>query len=87
MFTPGKGDGNAMQNIPVPTLTDIDNMSRERCEHERMRLRNEISFARSGAMWGGPSVKELIELLQLALARVEQRLKAIAINSESHYTA
>jgi len=75
-----------MEDINIPTMDEIENMSRERCEHERLRLRNEISFARGGAMWGGPSAEALVELLQLALGRIDQRLKETSMHSEMHYT-
>ncbi len=75
-----------MQDINIPKLDDIANMSRERCERERLRLRNEISFARGNAMWGGPSAEELLEGLRLALERLEQRLSQVTMNSEMHYS-
>jgi hypothetical protein len=75
-----------MQDINIPQLDDIANMSRERCERERLRLRNEISFARGNAMWGGPSAEELLEGLRLALERLEQRLSQVTMNSEMHYS-
>ena len=73
-----------MQDINIPKLDDIANMSRERCERERVRLRNEISFARGNAMCGGPSAEDLIEALRLALERLEQRLSQITMHSEMH---
>jgi hypothetical protein len=62
-------------------------MSRERCEHERVRLRNEISFARGNAMYGGPSAEELIESLRLALERLERRLGQVTANAEMRCSA
>ncbi len=73
-----------MQYINIPKLDDIANMSRERRERERVRLRNEISFARGNAMCGGPSGEELIEGLRLALERLEGRLSQVTMHSEIH---
>jgi len=49
-----------MNKIVIPTIEQIASMSIERCQHERIRLRNEISFARGNTLWGGPSAEEKI---------------------------
>ena len=44
-----------MEDIVVPTTTEIFSMSPARCQQERIRLKNEISFARGDETTGGPS--------------------------------
>ena len=41
-----------MEDIVVPTTTEIFNMSSMRCQQERIRLKNEISFARGDETTG-----------------------------------
>ena len=71
-----------MENIVVPTTTEIFNMSSLRCQRERIRLKNEISFARGDETSGGPSNTNRIALLKAALEQIEDRLQTL-INREA----
>ena len=66
-----------MENIVVPTTTEIFSMSSMRCRQERIRLKNEISFARSDETTGGPSNIDRIAALKAALEQIEDRLEAL----------
>lgn len=70
-----------MNEIVIPTVEQIAAMSLERCQHERMRLRNEISFARGNALWGGPSAEEKIAAYKKAIDAIEERLEELAQES------
>ena len=63
-----------MESIKIPTPADIVRMSVVVCERERTRLRNEVSFARGNALWGGPSANEIIKSCNEAIAAVNERL-------------
>lgn len=67
-----------MKEIVVPTIDQIATMSRERCRHERMRLKNEISFARGNALWGGPSREAQIVEYQNAIEAIDERLDELS---------
>ena len=75
-----------MQEIRIPTREEIDRMSQSRCQSERTRLRNEISFARGNAMWGGPSSEGLVAALRCAIDVIEHRLYALTASNDSQYT-
>jgi len=49
-------------------------MSEERCQSERIRLKNEISFARGSALWGGPSSEAMIATLKATVDMIDKRL-------------
>ena len=69
-----------MGSLRIPTQSAIATMSLVVCQRERTRLRNEISFARGNAMWGGP-VKENEETIRAcneAIAAIESRLAELA---------
>lgn len=63
-----------MNEILIPALEQIAAMSLERCCHERMRLKNEISFARGNALWCGPSGEEQILAYKHAIEAIDERL-------------
>ena len=63
-----------LKDIVVPTFQQIAAMSFERCRQERTRLKNEISFARGNALWGGPSAEADIASYKHAIDMIEQRL-------------
>lgn len=63
-----------MNEIVIPATEQIITMSLERCKHERMRLKNEISFARGNALWGGPSGEEKIAAYKKAMRSAWRRL-------------
>ena len=67
-----------MQEVLIPTLEEIHVMARIRCQSERIRLKNEISFARGNALWGGPSTEETIAVLKTAIEAIERRLNELA---------
>ena len=56
-----------MQEVLIPAEEEICRMARTRCQSERIRLKNEISFARGNAMWGGPSTEGIIAALKKAI--------------------
>lgn len=66
-----------MKDIVVPTTNEIFNMSSMRCQSERIRLKNEISFARGEETTGGRSNPEMIAGLKAALERIEERLEGL----------
>ncbi len=66
-----------MNEIVIPATQQIITMSVERCKYERMRLKNEISFARGNALWGGPSGEEKITAYKKAIQALEERLEAL----------
>jgi hypothetical protein len=66
-----------MEDIVVPTTTEIFNMSPARCQQERIRLKNEISFARADETTGGPPNAKRISSFKLALEQIEDRLQMI----------
>jgi hypothetical protein len=68
-------EGKAMPEVIVPTIREIEKMSYERCQSERIRLKNEISFARGNALWGGPSKEGLIATLKSAIDAIERRVR------------
>jgi hypothetical protein len=65
-------------------MKDICGMSRALCERERIRLKNEVSFARSDVMCGGPSAEATLAALKTAVEAIEARLSLLnsAENSE-----
>jgi hypothetical protein len=66
-----------MQQVLIPTVEEIRAMARMRCRSERIRLKNEISFARGNALWGGPSSDETIAALKTAINAIDQRLNEL----------
>ncbi len=66
-----------MDEILIPTTSEILNMSSERCQQERIRLKNEISFARGDEVTGGPSNKDKIAAYKAAIEAIEERLEAL----------
>lgn len=66
-----------MEDIVVPTTSEIFNMSSIRCQSERIRLKNEISFARGEEITGGRSNLDRIAELKVALELIESRLEAL----------
>jgi len=63
-----------MEDIVVPTTSEIFTMSSMRCQSERIRLKNEISFARGEETIGGRSNLDRIAGLKAALELIENRL-------------
>jgi len=67
-----------MNDITVPAIDEIATMSWSRCHQERTRLRNELSFARGNALWGGPSGDLEIVRFKGAIDAINQRLDELA---------
>ena len=74
-----------MEDILIPTATDILNMSSTRCQHERIRLKNEVSFARGEETIGGPSNTERLAVLKVAIEQIEGRLQMLSIAKRRNY--
>jgi hypothetical protein len=66
-----------MQQVLIPTAEEIRLMAHARCQSERIRLKNEISFARGNALWGGPSSEETIAALKTAVDAIDGRLNEL----------
>jgi hypothetical protein len=66
-----------MEEIVIPTTAEIFNMSSSHCQLERIRLNNEISFARSGESTGGPSNLDKIAAFKAAIQSIEERLEML----------
>jgi len=65
-------------DIYIPIKEEILTMSWVQCEQERIRLRNEISFARGDETTGGPSSTERVAMLNAAIEVIEERLLQLA---------
>ncbi len=63
-----------MEQVTIPSAEELRVMARARCQSERIRLKNEISFARGNALWGGPSGEETIAALKTAIDAIDRRL-------------
>jgi len=61
--------------IRIPSTEEILNLSWPRCQQERIRLKNEISFARGDEIIGGPSSADRVAALNLAIELIEERLR------------
>jgi hypothetical protein len=74
-----KGTGGiAMEQITIPTGREIATMSSERCQYMRIRLKNEISFARGDEAIGGGSNEEAVAAYKRAIEMIEQRSRELA---------
>jgi hypothetical protein len=67
-----------MQQVIIPTAREIATMSWERSQHMRIRLKNEISFARGDEAIGGGSNEEAVAAYKKAIEMIEQRLHELA---------
>lgn len=67
-----------MEYIVVPTTNEIFNMSSICCQRERIRLKNEISFARGEETTGGRTDTDRISKLKVTLELIEDRLEILA---------
>ena len=61
-------------DVHIPTLEDIAQMAPTYLKHERIRLKNEISFRRGD--YGGPDHKEEIKHLNELIEAIEKRMGA-----------
>jgi len=66
-----------MEEIMIPTVGEISTMPASRCQQERVRLRNEISFARGDETTGGPSNQDKIAAFKAALELIDDRLETL----------
>jgi hypothetical protein len=62
----------------VPTKEEILKMSWARCQQERIRMRNEISFARGDETIGGPSSAARVAKCNRVIEMIEERLVQLA---------
>jgi hypothetical protein len=72
------GSDEIMEEISIPTTSEILEMSSIRCLEERLRLKNEISFARGDETTGGPSNKDKIAAYRAAIESIELRIESLA---------
>ena len=72
-----------MEQITIPTAREIATMSWEVCQSMRIRLKNEISFARGDEAIGGGSNEEAVAAYQKAIKLIEQRLRERASIGEA----
>ena len=79
----GHSGEKAVEGISMPVTEEIASMSRERCQGERIRLKNEISCARGNALWGGPSQDLSVAALKEAVNAIERRLCELAVAEDS----
>jgi len=70
-------------DIVIPAFHDIAALSWTGLQRERLRLRNEISFARSDALGAGPSADEMLAALRAALKAIEGRLLQLCNGTEN----
>ena len=63
-----------MEEILIPSPAEILKMSLMRCQQERIRMKNEISFARGEETTGGPSSRARVATLNAAIQIIEERL-------------
>jgi hypothetical protein len=66
-----------MEEILIPTTSEILNMSLSRCLDHRIRLKNEISFARGSETTGGPSNKDKIARYNAAIELIELQIEKL----------
>ncbi|HKV55131.1 MAG TPA: hypothetical protein VJN94_10890 [Candidatus Binataceae bacterium] len=62
------------QPITLPGIAEIAAWQVDRCQLERTRLRNELSFLRGDHAHGGPPREELAAALRSRLAAIDQRI-------------
>lgn len=67
-----------MQQVIIPTAQEIATMSWERCQDMRIRLKNEISFARGDEAIGGGSNEESVAAYKRAIEMIERRSHELA---------
>lgn len=67
-----------MEQVTIPTAREIATMSWECCQYMRIRLKNEISFARGDEAIGGGSNEEAVAAYKKAIEMIEQRLHELA---------
>jgi hypothetical protein len=72
-----------MQQVIIPTAREIATMSWERCQYMRIRLKNEISFARGDEAIGGGSNEEAVEAYKKAIKMIDERLRELASIGEA----
>jgi hypothetical protein len=63
------------ETIVLPEIEEIANWHSERCEVERTRLRNELSFIHGDRAHGGPSQENMAVELKCRLAALDRRLE------------
>jgi hypothetical protein len=67
-----------MQNLSVPSIREIGFMSLVKIQRERVRLLNEISFARGEEAIGGKPCEETILACKQAIEAIDERLRTVS---------
>jgi hypothetical protein len=67
-----------MGAVHIPSTGEILAMSWTYCQQERIRLRNEISFARGEETTGGPSSTERVAMLNSAIEIIGEQLHRLS---------
>jgi hypothetical protein len=66
-----------MEEILISTTSEILSMSLSRCLDDRIRLKNEISFARGDETTSGPSNKDKIARYKAAIESIEVQIEKL----------
>lgn len=67
-----------MNEFMVPSSEEISTMSWDRCQYDRIRRRNELSFALGEGLWGGRSDEQKIAMLKAAIKALDQHYHDLA---------
>jgi hypothetical protein len=67
-----------MEEVLILGKEEILKMSWTRCQQERVRMRNEISFARGDETIGGPSSADRVAVYNRVIEIIEERLDQLA---------
>jgi hypothetical protein len=71
------------ESVRLPDMNDIASWRNERCQVERTRLRNELSFIQGERAHGGPPREDLATALKFRIAAIEQRLERICAEAKA----
>jgi hypothetical protein len=72
-----------MEQILIPSTREIATMPWEHCQYMRIRLKNEISFARGDEAIGGGSNEEAVTEYKEAIKIIDERLHELASIGEA----
>ncbi len=67
-----------MEELIIPSKHEITRMSYTQCRRERIRLLNEIAFARGDETIGGECHDGEITACRLAIAAIEEHLQSLS---------
>ena len=65
------------EEIRLPDMSEIASWLNERCQVERIRLRNELAFIQGDRARGGPLREDLAAALKFRLAAIDEHLKGL----------